>query len=263
MDERRHEHFVLKEWGMFATIATFVVAGALAASEKEQPYDSGYLCQPAYAIDEEIRGPVKKYVPQPGDIYMSTDKHWIINAGHRLALSGQPNHSGLVICLPDGKPAILEGGPFNSLKVEIVDLKYDFDKHAERTEKVWIRARKTPLTKEQCDELTDWAILQDNKRFAARRMLRQMTPFRTRGPLRTFYMGGPNGERDSYFCAELVMETCVHLKLLNPETTRPSATYPEDMFFDKSKNVFLNRYFTLADGWHPPARWVGQAPATS
>jgi hypothetical protein len=25
--------------------------------------------------------------------------------------------------------------------------------------------------------------------------------------------------------------------------------------------VFLNNNFTLADGWHPPARWVGKAPA--
>jgi hypothetical protein len=53
------------------------------------------------------------------------------------------------------------------------------------------------------------------------------------------------------------MESCVHVGLLAKETTRPSATYPEDMFFDRSNNIFLNRYFTLADGWHPPARWVG------
>jgi hypothetical protein len=92
-------------------------------------------------------------------------------------------------------------------------------------------------------------------------MLRQMTPFRTRGPLRTFVMGAANGERDSYFCAELVMEACVHAGLLSPETTRPSATYPEDMFFDRSANLYLNRYFTLADGWDPPSRWLTLAAA--
>lgn len=49
------------------------------------------------------------------------------------------------------------------------------------------------------------------------------------------------------------METCVHVHLLSAEITRPSATYPEDMFFDKSKNLYLNSHFTLADGWQPPA----------
>lgn len=248
---------------MNAALASIVLCSLLAAGEKKGTYDAGYLCAPAYAIDDEVRGPVHRYVPQPGDIYMSTDRHWIINAGHRLALSGQPNHSGIVIAMPDGTPAILEGGPFNGLKVEIVDLHYDLSHHEERTEKCWIRARKTPLTKDQCEQLTAWAINQHGKPFAARRMLRQMTPFRTRGPLRTYVMGTPNGERDRYFCAELVMETCVHCGLLPFETTRPSATYPEDMFFDKSKNLFLNTYFTLADGWHPPARWLGQPVAES
>lgn len=244
---------------MIATLASVVMCGLLAGGgDKASSYEAGYLCQPAYAIDDVVRGPVTRYVPQAGDIYMSTDRSWIINAGHRVALSGQPNHSGIVIIRPDGKPAILEGGPFNSLRVEIVDLHYDFVKHEERTEKVWIRQRKTPLTKDQCEAMTAWALRQDGKRFAARRMLRQMTPFRTRGPLRTYYMGGPNGERSCYFCAELVMETCVHLGLLDPETTRPSATYPEDLFFDKSANLFLNRHFTLAEGWHPPSRWVDQ-----
>lgn len=243
---------------MNATLVFIALCGLLPGGEKGTAYDAGHLCQPAYAIDDAIRGPVKRYVPQPGDIYMSTDRSWIINAGHRLALSGQPNHSGIVIAMPDGKPAILEGGPFNGLKIEIVDLHYDLSHHAERNEKSWIRARKTPLTKEQSEQLTAWGIAQNGKPFAARRMLRQMTPFRTRGPLRTYVMGTPNGERDRYFCAELVMEACVHVGLLPAETTRPSATYPEDMFFDKSKNMYLNTYFTLADGWHPPARWLGQ-----
>jgi hypothetical protein len=245
---------------MIATLASLMICGVLGGGDKKSTYEAGYLCQPAYAIDDHIRGPVKRYVPQPGDIYMSTDRSWIINAGHKLAGSGQPNHSGIVICKADGTPAILEGGPFNSLRIEIVDLAYDLVTHQERTEKVWIRQRKVPLTKEQCDEMTAWAERQNGKPFAARRMLRQMTPFRTRGPLRTYIMGGPNGERDRYFCAELVMETCVHLRLLAHETTRPSATYPEDMFYDRSGNQFLNRYFSLADGWEPPARWISHSP---
>jgi len=242
---------------MKLSLASILLCGMLGAEPSER-YDAGYLCTPEYAIDDIVRGPVKRYVPQPGDIYMSTDRSWIINAGHRLALSGQPNHSGIVIAMPDGKPAILEAGPFNGLKVEIVDLHYDLGHHEERGEKCWIRARKTPLTCEQSEQLTAWAMAQAGKPFAARRMLRQLTPFRTRGPLRTFVMGFPHGERDRYFCSELVTETCVHIGLLSAETTRPSAIYPEDLFFDRSKNRFLNTHFSLAEGWEPPSRWLGQ-----
>jgi hypothetical protein len=244
---------------MMTTLASLVLCGALAQGSPKS-HDAGYLCASAYAIDNEVRGPIKPYVPQAGDIYMSTDRSRIIQAGHRMALSGQPNHSGLVILLEGGKPAILEAGPFNGLKVEIVDLYGDLKKHEERTETTWIRQRKTPLSKEQSDELTRWAHAQNGKRFAAGRMMAQLTPFRSRGPLRTYVMGTPNGERDSYFCAELVMESCVHVGILSKETTRPSCTYPQDMFFDKSYNLYLNNNFTLADGWHPPARWVSQGP---
>src|ERR1051325_2070374 len=99
-----------KEAGMFAALASVVVCGFLAGGGKKDSYDGGFLCQPAYAMDDAIRGPVKRYVPQPGDIFLSTDRSWIINAGHRLAGSGQPNHSGIVVLRRDGTPALLEGG---------------------------------------------------------------------------------------------------------------------------------------------------------
>jgi len=243
--------------------ATFAVALLCSLSNSGPPQcrAAGYLCGPAFALDNEVRGPLQPYVPQCGDIYLSTDRSWIIRAGHRLALSGQPNHSGIVVVLPCGKSAILEAGPFNGLKVELIDLNYDLSHHEERGEMCWIRARKTPLTAEQCAELATWAQNQHGKPFAARRMMRQLTPFRARGPWRTNFLGLPNGERDRYFCSELVLETCVHLDLLSAATTRPSATYPEDLFFDHSRNRYLNANFTLNDEWLPPARWLSSPPA--
>jgi hypothetical protein len=85
-----------------------------------------------------------------------------------------------------------------------------------------------------------------------------MTPFRSRGPLRTYVMGGPHGERSSYFCSELVMESCVAAGILDPATTRPAATYPRDLFFDGSINVYLNKHLNLSAGWNPPARWTSR-----
>lgn len=47
-----------------------------------------------------------------------------------------------------------------------------------------------------------------------------------------YFIGKPHGDsRLSYFCSELVCESCVAAGLLNPETTRPSATYPHDLFY--------------------------------
>src|SRR5215210_1207441 len=106
---------------------------------------------------------------------------------------------------PDGSPAVLEAGPFNGLRVETLDPLLLLRGHEQRGEKVWVRQRRVPLTPEQSCRLTTWALAQEGRRFAAGRMLAQLTPFRSRGPLRTYYLGGPHGERSSYFCAELVM----------------------------------------------------------
>jgi hypothetical protein len=84
----------------------------------------------------------------------------------------------------------------------------------------------------------------------------QLTPFRSRGPLRTYLLGAPHGERNSYFCSELVLESCVHVGLLSRCITRPTATYPRDLFFDQSPNLFLNAHFSLAPDWYPPAQWT-------
>lgn len=38
--------------------------------------------------------------------------------------------------------------------------------------------------------------------------------------------------------------------------TRPAATYPRDIFFDTSTNLYLRRRFNLSACWYPPARWT-------
>src|SRR5271170_5397737 len=73
-----------------------------------------FLYQPAFCLDHELRLPACPYLPQPGDIYMTTDQWWIAKWGHKLARSGAPHHSGVVVALPNGRLALLEGGPFHS-----------------------------------------------------------------------------------------------------------------------------------------------------
>jgi hypothetical protein len=44
--------------------------------------------------------------------------------------------------------------------------------------------------------------------------------------------------------------------LLDPESARPAATYPRDLFFDASNNLYLNRHFKMSPDWLPPQLWT-------
>jgi hypothetical protein len=215
-----------------------------------------FLYQPAYAIDEVLRQPAEPYGAQPGDIFLATDNALWAQAGHRLAWSGPPHHSGIVFARPDGRLAILEAGPYNSITVETIDVLDHLSTHERRGEKVWIRRRRTPLTPEQSACLTAWVLAQEGKPFAVLRLVAQITPFRSRGLLRSYLIGTPQGDRSNFFCSELVIETLVHVGLFDAAKARPSATYPRDIFFDRSCNPFLNENLNLSACWYPPARWT-------
>jgi len=216
------------------------------------------LCQPAYDLAAPLRGPAQRYVPQPGDIFLATDQELWARWGHWLAGGAGVHHSGIIFCRSDGRMGLIESGPFNSVRVEVMDPIEHMRQHIAAGDKVWIRRRCVPLTAEQSACLTAFAEAQNNKPFASFRLIGQLTLFRSRGPLRTWFVGKPHGERHSYFCSELVCECCVASGLLSPETTRPAATYPRDLFYDHSCNWYLNTHFHLAPDWDPPARWFEQ-----
>ena len=166
------------------------------------------------------------------------------------------HHSGIIFARSSGGVALLEAGPFNSVKVETLDPIAHMQDHVSAGDHVWIRRRRVPLTPEQSARLTAFAEAQDGKPFAVWRLLGQVTPFRSRGPFRTWFVGRPHGERSSYFCSELVMECCAAAQLLDPSVLRPAATYPRDLFYDWSFNWYLNDHLHLEAGWYPPALWT-------
>jgi hypothetical protein len=216
--------------------------------------DVSYLYQPAFAMDHVLREPCAVYSPQPGDIFLATGREMWAKLGHWAAFTGAPQHCGIVFAWPDGGLALLEAGPHNTLHCRIGDLVPQLQSYA-GYERVWIRCRRAPLTPEQSAALTAFAISVEGTRFALLRMFGQLTPFRSRGPWRTSFLGGPHGDRCSYYCAELVMEACVAAGLVDPSTTRPAATYPRDIFFGRSRNPYLDKHLDLCD-WHAPARWT-------
>ncbi len=195
------------------------------------------------------------YVPQPGDIMLATDLNLFWTVTHDMAFAGEPHGSGICVRLPDGNMGILEAGPNDTLWVGISDMLPHLKEYRDKGS-VWIRKRRTPLTDEQSAKLTEFALRQKGKRFALLRMCAQVTLIRNRGPLRTYFMGKPNGDRDSYFCSELVTESLVAAGLMDREIARPSATYPHDLFFDQSYNIYINTHYRLQDNWFPPAHWT-------
>lgn len=215
----------------------------------------GFLYQPGFDVSGELRGPSRTYHPQPGDIFLSTDKLRIAVVGHSLAGGQGVHHSGLIILRPDGTPASLEAGPHHIRWVRALDIDDNLGRYIEEGNSVWIRQRKTPLTPEQSQKLTEFGMSQDGKKFAWERIMMQVTPFRSRSHLRFTSMGGPHGERRRYFCSELACETLLAAGLLDPSKTRPSATYPGDLFFGTSGNAFINENLEINENWEPPARW--------
>ena len=91
---------------------------ALPGSGKPEPAGS-FLWQPSYKEDKILRGPTRPYVPQPGDIVMSADGSVFWKLMHNLAGTSHPTHSMIVFAMPDGRMAILEGGPHDTMKCRI------------------------------------------------------------------------------------------------------------------------------------------------
>jgi hypothetical protein len=214
----------------------------------------GYLWQPAFCLDTLRRGPATPYEPLDGDLIVFNSNERLWKMSYYLALSAPPTHSGVVLRMSDGAPVLLESGIGFNLNVEISPLA---TRLAEYNGAVYVRRRKTPLTKDESARLTDFALAVHKKRVPPIRFIAQVTPIRMRGPLRTECIGYPHGVRHGYTCSELAVETFVAAGLLDAETARPAATYPRDLFFDHSCNPHLNRHLcpAISAGWHAPALW--------
>jgi hypothetical protein len=224
----------------------------------QSPLQSSYVCQPSFEHDERLRYPVQPYMPQPGDFMLLTSGQWWNEPVHRLAGGGIIHHSGIVFMRPDGTLALLEAFPFDKGVVRTLGAMDQLRKYSEDS-RVWVRQRRVPLTEEQSQRLTEYAMAQNGVPFAWFRIFLQGTPLRSRGHFRTEFLGKPVGNRQGFFCSELVTEACVAAGLLDRQTARPSATYPADLFLERSSNPWLAKHLNLNEDWLPPARWVQTA----
>lgn len=240
-----------------ATLGADLVNGAPPRPDPGPAPGYGSLHQPAYSIDKQPRLPLEAYQPQPGDVLLLSNTSPLFTFLYKLAFTGAPGHSALVVRRPDGTLGQLESGVDSVPRTEVNQLDRRMHLYPGT---IWVRRRTVPLTAGQSARLTDFAEQEQGRCFAVARFALQITPIRSRGPLRTFVVGRPKRPgmipfRD-YFCSEVVIEALVYAGVLDRRTARPAATFPEDMFFDASRNLYLDRYPPLGGGcWEVPRLW--------
>lgn len=201
-----------------------------------------------------IRQPdrVEPYLPREGDFVFYDDRSAVWTPLFAMAGTGPPLHMGMVVRKKDGRFAVLEAGPDDTVWVKLLDLgprleqfERDFPKGA-----ITIRRCKRTLTAEQSAALTKFAHAQDGKRYAVLRLLAQGTSIRARGPLEP-YLAKTDLERDAWMCSELAVACAAVAGLLDGKQIHANATYPRDLVD--------NQRHDLGAVWDDAAAWKGKS----
>jgi hypothetical protein len=208
----------------------------------------GYLFgrppRPAKALQRTLT----PYVPREGDLVFYDDHNPTWTALFALAGTGPPLHMGIVVKRTDGRMAILEAGPDDTLSVRLLDLAPRLRQfHRDFRGTITIRRCKVTLSPQQSAAQTRFAVAQDGKRYAARRLLVQGTPLRARGPLGPL-LARTRLDRDSWICSELAVATGTVAGLFDPREVPANATYQRDLVD--------NRRHDLRDVWQATAEWL-------
>ena len=242
---------------MGSTVLSLVSSVCLFASAGDAVAGS-YLYTPTTGRGGVTVVQVEPYTPQAGDMVLFDDEKLLWHVLYPLAGTSPPDHSGIMIRLPDGRPAVLESGPDNGTRVCILEAT---SRLATFQGKLWIRRLQRPLEPEQSERLTEFALAQEGKRYATARLLLQGTPFRCRGQLRKHYFGNTYLDRRSWLCSELVVAAGTVAGLFDPNLHPANAIYPRDIIDDNTYD--LSAIWRPAGLWrpHPPEAVVsGQAP---
>ncbi len=216
----------------------------------------GYLYQPARDVRLAPRQPATPYQPKAGDVILMSDTNVFWTSLYRLALTGRPGHGGVVVTMPDGRLGVLEAGYDGTLWTRLTPLDYKLHQYPGA---VWVRERLIPLTPDEDARLTAFAVASADKRYSVLKFALQATQLTPRGPFRTSFLGRPMravGGEERYTCAEIILEALLRAGVIDGRTARPAATYPQDLFYDRSRNPYLDRHPPLAGGWGVPAQWT-------
>lgn len=211
--------------------------------------DDGFL-KIEKKVKDKTDTEIAAYKPREGDLIFYDDRNVAWNVLFAYAGTGAPLHMGIVFKKKDGKLAILEAGPDDSVWVKVLDL----DKRLAQFSKdfkgvIKIRRCKKELGDAESKALTKFAQAQDGKRYAVGRLLLQGTPLRTRGVLQGV-MGKTVIDRNSWICSELAVAAGTVAKLFDPKVVHSNVAYPRDLVD--------NARYDLRATWHDAAAWVAQ-----
>jgi hypothetical protein len=189
------------------------------------------------------------YYPMPGDILLYDDLSVFLHYAFKIVRSDRPIHTAIVVERLDGTPAILEVGPNSRpqafTKTYIVDV---FRRLESYPGVVMIRRPKVPLTREQSEALTQFALAQEGKEFAVGRLALQGTPFNCRYGLRHKFFAHTYFDRDRWICSENTVAAATIAGLLNPEEHPANSMYPRDLTYDEK--------YDLSAVYYAPVLWV-------
>jgi hypothetical protein len=202
----------------------------------------GYL----WSADNKNPSP---FVPQEGDLMLTTSTGKMYAFLFALGRSGHPYHSGLVVRRSTGELEILEIGgssahwtTLRTIPERLTSLFQDF---GDKGGAIWFRRRRCPLTPEQSARLTAFAESQVRKPFIKK----------VEVPFFSLNRGRPNSgdlDQKNWVCSEMLVTAMTHAGLIPAESiANPSKIWPRDMFYDQG--------IDMSAGWEKPLRWTGSA----
>jgi hypothetical protein len=185
---------------------------------------------------------VRAYVPREGDIvfYHNSSRWWEFLFA--MAGTAPPTHCGIVVSV-NGAPVLLESAPDDGTVGGLRVCLLEANSRLQNFEyAMWVRRLKRPLTSEQSNRLTQFALAQEGKPYGMLRLVFQVTPFRAHGTLRPLF-GRTELNRWTWICSELVAASCAAVGLIDGGRYPANAAYPLDIFDD--------RYFDLSAVYEP------------
>jgi hypothetical protein len=206
---------------------------------------AGYFYKPYRDAQGVWRVELVPYKPLPGDLMLFDDHNKTITFLYELVGSGAPLHSAMIIERPDHTPAILEAGPNFIPRVYILE---PLRRMKAYPGTVMIRRPRQPLSAEQSEHLTEFAMAQEGKDYALARLFLQGTPFRCRVGLRKTWFAHTSMNRNRWTCSELTAAAGFAAGLLDRRRFPANAMYPRDFCYDER--------FDLSSSYGEPLLWT-------
>lgn len=196
-------------------------------------------------------GQAMPYVPREGDLVFFWSGGPFKKALYRMFFIGPPSHVGIVVRLPDGHPVLLESTLDANYGIWGVGLTEIRPRLHVYPGPVWVRRLRCPLTAEQSERLTAFALKQQGKPFAVSHLLLPPLALPCNGPILSKLGCTACLNRKRWFCSGLVAASAIAAGLLDGHVVRPGFTDPRDLFVD--------RFLDLSSIWEKPVTWLETA----